>query len=319
MSAAAFAAANLRAWADYVEATGEGVHVKDYAISVDTPLNRHIGMAPLASSGSVGWRHAPKLKHRNRRFGDHGSLWSDHHKHGEHPPLPDLDEPPPEPPCPRCTLAMFICRCDEDDLRNAIRERDTRIKTLTAERDEARGHLRAEMDEALAVRRASGATGQERTALVVEQTVRWATTLEARCYAVDEPAVFPSVDDDPGFCTCSFWPTTNMACPDVNEAKFDLAIKKVFAGDVNASANCIDDTTASHTTRRCVVDLFDELTDAADRGEPCPRCDSPTGPYTGFGLAGGGFGSYAGCYACDVFIKIRIPDDAQEDTQDGAE
>lgn len=71
--------------------------------------------------------------------------------------------------------------------------------------------------------------------------------------------------------------------------------------------------------RGCVVDLFDELTDAADRGEPCPRCDSPTGPYTGFGLAGGGFGSYAGCYACDVFIKIRIPDDAQEDTQDGAE
>ena len=42
------------------------------------------------------------------------------------------------------------------------------------------------------------------------------------------------------------------------------------------------------------------------------RCDSPSGPYNGFGLAGGGFGSYAGCQACDAFIKIRVPDDGDD-------
>ena len=168
MAAACFAAANLRAWANYVEKTGDGLRVEPYSISVDTPLDRHIGMAPLASCGSVGWRHAPKLQHRNRGFGDHGDHpWSDHHKHGAHPPVPRLDVPPPEPPCPVCAMEVYICRCDEDDLRAAIRERgvqiadkDVQIKVLTAERDEARGHLRAEMNEALTVRRASGATGQ---------------------------------------------------------------------------------------------------------------------------------------------------------------
>jgi len=188
-----FAAANLRAWADHVEATGEGVRVETYAISVDAPIGRTTMMAPLASTGSIGWRHAPKLQHRNQRWGDHGSLWGKQHQHGTHPHLPPLDAPPPEPPCPRCSLDLDICRCDEDDLREALRERDALIKTLTAERDEARGHLRAELDDALAVRRASGAAGQARTALVVEQTARWAKTLESRlldeprCYAVVTP------------------------------------------------------------------------------------------------------------------------------------
>jgi len=118
----AFAAANLRAWADHVEATGEGVRVESYAITVDAPIDGAPRMAKLASTGSIGWRHDPKLQHRNQSFHDHGSPWSDHHKHGKHPRLPPLDAPPPEPPCQLCGIDIRICRCDEDDLREALRD-----------------------------------------------------------------------------------------------------------------------------------------------------------------------------------------------------
>lgn len=87
----AFAAANLRAWADHVEATGEGVRVESYAITVDAPIDGAPMMAKLASTGSIGWRHAPKLQHRNQGLFDHGSPWSDHHKHAAHPRLEPLD------------------------------------------------------------------------------------------------------------------------------------------------------------------------------------------------------------------------------------
>jgi len=124
----AFAAANLRAWADHVEATGEGVRVESYAITVDAPIDGAPRMAKLASTGSIGWRHDPKLQHRNQSFHDHGSPWSDHHKHGKHPRLPPLDAPPPEPPCQLCGIDIRICRCDEDDLREALRELKLQIK-----------------------------------------------------------------------------------------------------------------------------------------------------------------------------------------------
>lgn len=124
----AFAAANLRAWADHVEATGEGVRVESYAILVSAPIDGAPRMAPLSEIGSIGWRHEPKLQHRNRSFDDHGSPWSGHHKHAAHPYLPPLDAPPPEPPCQLCGIDIRICRCDEDDLREAIRELKLQIE-----------------------------------------------------------------------------------------------------------------------------------------------------------------------------------------------
>ncbi len=44
-------------------------------------------------------------------------------------------------------------------------------------------------------------------------------------------------------------------------------------------------------------------------GPPCPKCGEPT--YSGFGLAGGGYGPYAYCTAegCDYFEKWQEMDD----------
>lgn len=43
-------------------------------------------------------------------------------------------------------------------------------------------------------------------------------------------------------------------------------------------------------------------------GPPCPKCGAET--YEGFGLAGGGYGAYAGCTAegCDYFEKWECHD-----------
>lgn len=305
MAAARFAAANLRAWADHVEATGDGLRVEPYSISVDTPLDRHIGMAPRASCGSVGWRHAPKLRHRNRGFGDHGDPWSDHHKHGVHEPLPDLDAPPaePEPPCPRCTLALYICRCDEDDLREALRDR---IDALNSYRGWARKQvkLRSELHKVLG-------TGKGETLLEAAQRV---TALDPWCVAVGEPSTprrgpkgkwflsEPTCRHHRFFGTCSATWLVNLLSPGT-----PICCPKVRLRGRSVRRKSVD------VTRRCIVDLFDDLTAAAENNAPCPRCDSLSGPYNGWGLAGGGFGSYAGCQACDAFIKIRVTDDSDDD------
>ena len=141
----------VNAWLDRVRI----ISVK--AIGSSAPKGRSLPFTlrwPVSYAVAADLNAIP-LDADNRGFGDHGDHpWSDHHKHGAHPPVPRLDVPPPEPPCPVCAMEVYICRCDEDDLRAAIRERDAQIadkdaqiKTLTAERDEARGHLRAEMDE----------------------------------------------------------------------------------------------------------------------------------------------------------------------------
>ena len=62
-----------------------------------------------------------------------------------------------------------------------------------------------------------------------------------RCYAVDDPATFPGVEDWPALCNCSFWPTTNMACPTVNASKFDHAFEKLRRGETVPEVGCFDD------------------------------------------------------------------------------
>lgn len=251
----AFAAANLRAWADHVEATGEGVRINVYSLSVSAPIEGAPGMAPLSEVGGIGWRHAPKLQHRNQGFRDHGSPWSKHHQHGRHPHLEPLDAPPPEPPCQLCGIDIRICRCDEDDLREALRE----LKLQIAQ-----------------------------------------PTHAPRCYAVDDPATFPGDFGWPDVCNSSFWPSTKIVCPTSIDASFELAIERVARGESDGWRRwcTADPTTAANIDGRCVVDLLDELTYAADNHRPCPMCASATGPYHGWGLAGGGFGQYAGCTAC---------------------
>ena len=59
--------------------------------------------------------------------------------------------------------------------------------------------------------------------------------------------------------------------------------------------------------------IYDAMVHAADREAPCPKCGSPGGPFTGFGLAGGGFGFYAGCSDCGAFEKHQTTDEPPDD------
>ena len=59
--------------------------------------------------------------------------------------------------------------------------------------------------------------------------------------------------------------------------------------------------------------IYDAMAAAADRETPCPKCGSPGGPFTGFGLAGGGFGFYSGCSDCSAFEKHQTTDELPDD------
>lgn len=50
--------------------------------------------------------------------------------------------------------------------------------------------------------------------------------------------------------------------------------------------------------------------------ETCPECSAKT-LYTGYGLAGGGMGSYRFCNACDFFAKDHECSFCEGPTEDG--
>lgn len=59
-----------------------------------------------------------------------------------------------------------------------------------------------------------------------------------------------------------------------------------------------------------------EHTEVADPlPDRCPRCGGPT--ESGFGLAGGGFGSYVACDrpGCDFFAKVQSPDEIDTEAE----